>query len=1028
MKFHLEEIIICLCIWAFFFPCEIQGQQDSVSYYEEQITRQLSLAEEQNDLPVRIENLNSVLELVEKKLPEIHQLRGKCLYNIAQAHASNGNKSRAIDYFHEARDVYHASREWGFLGSTYLRLARMNFDLGNYQEMTLVLQEADSVIKDQIPAEDDYWSSFYNFFGVANYYTGNYELAIETIKKELAYDQAIADTNGAVAAMNNLANLYESKGDYDRAIEYYVFAMQQSQSLKQTNYKILSKIYSNLGVCWYRLKQTDQSQFYGKKKLALLNSSEFEASPKDFINSYVNLSLPFIESENYDSAIVYLKLAEQIHRKEELEKDMEKVYHNLGYAYLQNASYREASQYLDLALEIYEANFPANYSNKGKLFRHQGLLMMKQGRYEEALTDFQNSLRILMDSTLAEDVFSHPQILDFSSPVDIFKALSEKGNALALLGRTPADSLRYLKAALETFDINVSVIDSMRNVYQTNSKTFWNGEVKPFFEQAIEVAFRLYTIEKNPAYLEKAFIFAEKSKATLLAEGLRESAARSFAAIPGEMLEKEKDLKLDISFYQKQVFRARQKGAKADSVKIHQWQQIIFNKKQEYQQLLAELERDYPKYFEIKYQNQVISLPAIQAMIGPDEGIVEYFYGERNIFMFVIDKENISFHEVPQREKVSEMLAALTLEISEKDKIAERGNSEDMFRRFTFLSHELYNYLLKPVLTREFDQLIIIPDGPLGFLPFELLVITEAKEKSRVNYSSLDYLLKHSVIRYEYSGNFLLRDFYRSNQKSGFLGFAPLYEQAGFAENRDSESECDIRSNMNFASLKGNQQEVQSVASLLNGTEYLANSATEASFKQEAGEYSIIHLAMHGFVNHCDPLYSGLAFSPPAIPFSEPTEADGMNIENDGLLYAYEIYNLDLKADLVSLSACNTGIGKMVKGEGIMSLARAFKYAGCPNILMSLWQADDGTTALIMKEFYQNLESGMTKDKALQKAKLTALSFSKSAHPYFWATFVLIGDDLPMERSVGMGSWLLLILVSLLFTLGGYVLFKRLGR
>ena len=223
-------------------------------------------------------------------------------------------------------------------------------------------------------------------------------------------------------------------------------------------------------------------------------------------------------------------------------------------------------------------------------------------------------------------------------------------------------------------------------------------------------------------------------------------------------------------------------------------------------------------------------------------------------------------------------------------------------------------------------------------------------------------------------------------------GFAPSYDRgtqiASYRQFIGSESNNNAPLSISY--LAGNQPEVVGISALFNGRAYLASEATEGAFKADAWKYRILHLAMHTWVNEEEPLYTGLVFSQP------------LDSTEDGYLYASEIYTLRLQSELAVLSACQTGYGKLENGEGIMSLARAFRYAGCPNIITSLWQADDISTRHIMLGFYQNLKEGMAKDEALGKAKLEFLSSNLKKHPHFWGAFMLIGDAEPLDDPSGV--------------------------
>jgi CHAT domain-containing protein len=257
-----------------------------------------------------------------------------------------------------------------------------------------------------------------------------------------------------------------------------------------------------------------------------------------------------------------------------------------------------------------------------------------------------------------------------------------------------------------------------------------------------------------------------------------------------------------------------------------------------------------------------------------------------------------------------------------------------------------------------------------------------------------------------------------------FEGYAPSYEnsQQPSSSTRDDNSQCLEVDLSSLPALSNNQKEVKEIAKMLFGKAYAGATATEEIFKRNASKPRIVHLAMHGFLNDCNPLLSGLAFSLESV---NKTPSDSVSDEFDGLLYAYEIYNLKINAELAVLSACNTGSGHLEKGEGVMSLARAFKYAGCPNVVMSLWQAEDAATAQIMKDFYGQLQQGVGKDEALRQAKMNYLKNSKLDHPYFWSAFVLIGDDKTMPRNIPWALYLTAGLAIAILAGAGFYFWKQ---
>jgi CHAT domain-containing protein len=284
------------------------------------------------------------------------------------------------------------------------------------------------------------------------------------------------------------------------------------------------------------------------------------------------------------------------------------------------------------------------------------------------------------------------------------------------------------------------------------------------------------------------------------------------------------------------------------------------------------------------------------------------------------------------------------------------------------------------------------------------------------NFNKHPYLASRYVISYAYSTAYL-KDANAGNRKAenNFAGFAPSYKQydyIGVDSTVHPMVALVVRSGQ--LPLPGATEEVNMISKMMKGESWLDEEATETNFKLHGDDYNVLHLAMHSLLNDEEPRYSELLFN-----YNKDTV-------NDGFLTIAEIYNLKLNAQLVVLSACSSGFGKIQHGEGPISLSRAFSYAGCPSVVMSLWKVPDLITTKIMKEFYDGLNKGMGKDEALRAAQQNFLRDNADPlyrHPYYWAGFVVIGDTTPLETQRPYLAWLL----AGLFVAGvGYVLiYKR---
>jgi CHAT domain-containing protein len=293
-------------------------------------------------------------------------------------------------------------------------------------------------------------------------------------------------------------------------------------------------------------------------------------------------------------------------------------------------------------------------------------------------------------------------------------------------------------------------------------------------------------------------------------------------------------------------------------------------------------------------------------------------------------------------------------------------------------ANDVYNIILAPILVdyKQAKRLVIIPDKQLGFIPFDALV-TNIVESPK--YNSLAYLLgKYTLMQHQTVGLYIDPQHLHEKTAEQFIGFAPNFNENDLLVVANNQLRSVLRP-LPFA-----KKEVEAISSLLDGEEVTGPSASETNLKTKAASYNILHLATHAIIDEENSLNSKLIF------------AHGDSTTNeDGELHSFEIYGMKLNCALVTLSACNTGTGKYLDGEGIFSLGRSFLLAGAESVLTSLWEVSDQSTSQIMESFYTNIKKGDTSPEAIRKAKLKYLKNADplTANPHYWAGFVYIGQD-----------------------------------
>ena len=362
-------------------------------------------------------------------------------------------------------------------------------------------------------------------------------------------------------------------------------------------------------------------------------------------------------------------------------------------------------------------------------------------------------------------------------------------------------------------------------------------------------------------------------------------------------------------------------------------QRILLSNQLDSLQELYEL--NYPQFNNLKYGNKIIHPDEIQSNLDDNTQLITYFLGEKNLYTFNITKENISFLKGEVVEKVTDEIETL------KTKLLARQNIDAS-------SNQLYLYLLSQQLDKSKSNIVIVPDNVLNYIPFEIL---QNDEK----------VLLISDYTVSYSGSVQLylelnNDFYQYDPPNYWLGFSSLNEENN--------------------KLSSATNEVEIISELIDGTKFIGEESIKQNFFDNSQNYSVLHFAMHAEIDNYNPLNNRLIFS-------------------DGDLTSSEIYVSDIKANLAVLSACNTGFGKLEKGEGIMSMARAFNYSGVPSVVMSLWKVPDRETKDIMVAFYKHLKKGESKSEALKSAKkdfLNSVQDDYLRHPYYWSGFIVNGN------------------------------------
>lgn len=914
---------------------------------------------------------------------------------------------------------------------------------------------------------DDSLSYYYKWstpdaYGIINRWEGKLDESIEnTLLHIKMLSQRFGEINYLlIGAYNKLGYTYVGRGDYEKGIECHQKALYIVKKLYGENKFYVGHLLSDLGEAYTAMGEPQQAIHYFDKAA----ESYSKVTPIGLIRAFVGKSKVYLKEGQITQAKETLAFLESIadsiynipkYNFTYLPKHLKtkslftgRMYHAWAQVLLEDGDVENAKKYISRLLEDSKSHFLLQqYLGEGYKFYGDALCLERN--FDHALKYYQLALEEhqkiqvpnyskILDAKMAianlylkkgdplkaleayQEIISN-QLPGFSpgsanenpefsqligSPflIDLFHAKSKGFLSLYSQQHEP----HYLLAALDAITLADQLSEKMRKSYRRDLSKF--AAIKKSLhiqETGIQCALALHNETKDPRHLETAWEFAEKHKAAVLLESIRDEEWKSVTGITNAMQTQENQFKTDIAYYEKSIFQEYQKEY-PDSAQISKWQSKLFDVKSSYDSLLTGIEKANPDYYRLKYGNVPIEVGRIIKSLKQDETLIEYFLGDSTLYTFTVNKTGLNYHQ----QKIDSAFFQTIDRLRHFANTPNRGAAwTSDYTQYITDARYLYQILLEPSLDTNSSliphplSLIIIPDGILGYLPFNLLLTKEPDPAVVADYSyrGLPYLVSNYDIRYEYSATLMLesqkmrskvRNWLPWHNEPAYCGFAPTYGDGEAIAKRGEEDSLKLSELFTglvrgkLGALRFNRPEIEEASAAMEGKVFEAEAATEAEFKRQASQANILHLAMHALTNDREPLFSQLVF----------TQDDGDTTE-DGRLHAYELQNMKLKADLAVLSACNTGAGKLQRGEGVMSLSRAFKFAGVPNVVMSLWQADDLSTKTIVGDFFRHLKAGMRKDKALCEAQrnfIKNIEDQRLTHPFYWSTFMLVGDGEPV--------------------------------
>ena len=912
-----------------------------------------------------------------------------------------------------------------------------------YTEAANLLSEGiDKIDEKTIP--DSILAYAYHKLGVSQYYLSFNDDAIQSWKTALEIRSNFLSNTAKdiIKGHRNIGNAYVDKGQFELAQQSMEKALKLNLNRITPDSNLLTEIYRELGFILTKQNDFANSEIY-LNEAAELSPIIFEQEPWEIAHTYNLLLLLHLQQNQPEEMIKFARKGLEIYEAltEKYEEDygeMAHFYNNLGLAYEKLRNYNVAIDNYKKALKICENYTLDSEITQARVLNNLAVLNMEVGNYESAFFDvnqainlnekIQNTVNLAGNFNTKGGIFL--RVKDYNSALFFYQKgieclipgfnfnqidkLPEVRNSI--LGNKPLliqhlfdKALTHqilankekkeanLLLSLQTIDSINILINQVRTGFESDaSKEFLSNKAKSIFETAIEICFELAQLtEEKEKYFQKAFTYAEQSKSIILLEAVKETGAKKLAGIPEKLLLREKRLKEQIAEIEEALFS----DAKAEENSSSRTDLLGFH--QQLAALVDTFEQFYPTYHELKYSFEPTDFQTHQQQLTAEECILEYFIGEKSSYWFYLDKEGIKMDTIANsailNNSVIEFRNSITAPYTQNT--FDKDNSDIVY---TELGHQLYRQLAAPALSsKTMKKIRVIPDGILGYLPFDAL-LTEPIQSGKIGqYNIYPFLQRTQQISYSYS--IALLDEMRQNtphpQNRELLAFATTFE----ATQGLNLGQTTIKLSPLLANIPTAEDLLENYA----GKGYLKAAATKTAFLKDAPSYAFLHLASHAQMNDENADYSFISFS-----------QNAEQIQQEELLFVNELYNIPLQAEMVVLSACETALGEVKEGEGIISLARAFAYAGAQSIITTLWQVSDQRSSELITAFYENLANGLPKDEALWAAKNIQIESGFNAHPYNWAGYIPIGNMQAVQLAPKRNLPFLKIGIFLLFILG----------
>jgi CHAT domain-containing protein/Tfp pilus assembly protein PilF len=916
----------------------------------------------------------------------------------------------------------------------------------SYYERAFSVAEKTNNQEDELDSLERLGLLFWNM-GRPEESSDKYRRTLE-IAKELANKKKIKLCTTALMISSNYSKGkdFRSLGKYDDSIVAFKTAIELARQIDSKEHEL--KCLRQMSLCYWEINNFQQFFLLNNQALQIARDLNHKQEEGRCLN---NIGLFYLKIDNYSEALKYYDKSLEIAKILEDLDEQANTLSNIGAIYIDIGNYDRALEFFFQALNIDKHLNDYGYISKdlnniGNIFRRKGILSRSEEDFRAALNYYNESLSIAVRindknteikvlnnmGTIYSYINENPKALDYlhlafrkatasKNTEEMSIILTNIGIVYAQMGDYEESTKYYQKAidlaleikdgrilweayleianayknqnkldaATENYKKSISVIENTRssiNLEEYRATFFGTDKRIEAYQNIIDSFIRKYKRDRDLKYEVDAFYYFEKAKARAFLDSLEVSKVDLTQGISQKFRSREAELMNEISeFYTKLLTPQLTAEQRVElDAKLEE-------REEQLESLKREIREASPAYANLRYPKNISLSEAQSELLDKETACLAYLLAKENSYAFVITRKDIKIFPLPERQEIQKLVQEYLQSIT------------DVENNDFHLGYELYNILVRPGLNDKIKKIIIVPDDALYFLPFETL-LTQKKGS--------DWLIKSYNIAYVPSLSSLRelidrRSESKQTPKKDFLAFGDPSFGANeidplSASGKNMPPNDNSSANPQFYRLKYSGLETEKIAALFKPGRREVFERDQASEevlkKQDLADFKIIHFATHAIIDDKKPARSAIVLALDQDP------------GEDGLLQMREVFNLKLNAELVTLSACQTGLGQLIRGEGIEGLSRAFFYAGASSVLLSVWAINDQASYQLLERFYFHLRSSDTIMDALRKAKLDLIDSGVLSHPYYWGGFIVTGEADRIVFPRRMNKWIIVTL------------------